>query len=118
MSDDLFLDVPNEYETRFDVNTLRHVHLMVANHAVRYLKGSAKYGIKYEANQKTNLEGYVESYWEGSSIDSKSTSSCYFSMRSGVISWFSRVESCMALSTIEAKYVATCSAIWEVVCFF
>ena len=43
----------------FAVNTLRHVHLMVAKHAVRYLKGIVDYGLKYEANQKINLEGYV-----------------------------------------------------------
>ena len=36
----------------FDVNTLRHVHLMVAKHVVRYLKGTVDYGIKYEVNQK------------------------------------------------------------------
>ena len=30
----------------FAVNTLRHVHLMVAHHAVRYLKGTIEYGIK------------------------------------------------------------------------
>ena len=30
----------------FVVNTLRHVHLMVAKHAVRYLKGTVEYGIK------------------------------------------------------------------------
>ena len=36
----------------FVVNTLRHVHLMVAKHAMRYLKGTVNYGIKYEANQK------------------------------------------------------------------
>ena len=47
----------------FVVNTLRHVHLMVSNHAVRYLKGTVEYGLKYEANQKTNLEGYVDSDW-------------------------------------------------------
>ena len=41
----------------FDVNTLsqflmdpRHVHLMVAKHAVRYLKGTFDYRLKYEAN--------------------------------------------------------------------
>ena len=34
----------------FAVNTLRHVHLMVAKHAVRYLKGKVDYGIKYEVN--------------------------------------------------------------------
>ena len=34
----------------FAVNTLRHVHLMVAKHGVRYLKGTVDYGLKYEAN--------------------------------------------------------------------
>ena len=45
----------------FAVNTLRHVHLMVAKHAVRYLKGTVEYGLKYATNQKINLEGYVDS---------------------------------------------------------
>ena len=47
----------------FTVNTLRHVHLMVAKHAVRYLRGIVDYGLKYEANQKINLEGFVDSDW-------------------------------------------------------
>ena len=47
----------------FVVNTLRHVHLMVSKHAVRYLKGTIDYGLKYEVNQKINLEGYVDSDW-------------------------------------------------------
>ena len=34
----------------FVVNTLRHVHVMVARHAVRYLKDTVDYGLKYEAN--------------------------------------------------------------------
>ena len=81
----------------FDVNTLSqfltdliHVHLIVAKHIIRYLKGTVDYGIKYEANQKINLEGYVDSDWEGSYIDGKSTLRCCFSMGSGVIFWFSR----------------------------
>ena len=102
----------------FVVNRLRHVHLMVANHAVRYLRGIVDYGFKYEVNQNINLEGYVDLDWEGSAINRKSTLGCCFSMRSGVISWFSRKQSCMKLSTNEEKYVVTCSAICEVVCFF
>ena len=41
----------------FAVNTLsqfltdpRHVHLIVAKHILRYLKGTVDYGLKYEAN--------------------------------------------------------------------
>ena len=42
---------------------LRHVHLMVSKQAVRYLKGTVDYGLKYEVNQKINLEGYMDSNW-------------------------------------------------------
>ena len=79
----------------FVVNTLsqfltdpRNVHLIAGKHILRYLRGTVDYGLKYGASQKINLEGYVDSYWAGSSIDRKSTSRCYFSMGSSVISWF------------------------------
>ena len=109
----------------FALNTLiqlltdsRHVHLIAANHILRYLRVTVDYGLKYEANQKINLEGYVDSDWEGSVIDRKNTSGCCFSMGSSVISWFSRKQSYVVLSIVKEKYVATCLAICEVVCFF
>ena len=99
----------------FAVNTLsqfltypRHVHLIAAKHILRYVRGIVDYGLKYETNQKINLEGYEDSYWESSAIDRKSSSRCYFSMGSSVISWFGRMESCMALSTTKENDVATC----------
>ena len=106
----------------FVVNTLsqfltdpRHVHLIDANHILRYLKVTVNYGLKYDVNQKINLEGYVESDQEGNSIDNKSTSGCFFSMGSGMISWFNRKQSCMAPSIAEAEYVAACLASCEAV---
>ena len=47
----------------FTVNTLRHVDLMAAKHAVRYLNGTVEYGLKYDTNHKTNLHGYVDLDW-------------------------------------------------------
>ena len=71
----------------FTVNTLsqfltdpRHVHLIIAKHILRYLRGTVDYGLKYNVNQKINLEGYVDSDWAGSAINRKSTLGCYFSM--------------------------------------
>ena len=94
----------------------RHVHLTTAKHILRYLRGTIDYGLNNEMNQKINPEGYVDSYWEGSAcIDRKSTSRSCFSMGLGVISWFSRKKSCVALSTAEAEYVAACSTSCEVV---
>ena len=94
---------------------LIHVHLVVEKHVLRYLKGIVDYGIKYDVNHKINMHGYVDSDWEGSAIDRKSTSRCCFSMGSGVISWFSRKQSYVALSTAKAKYVAPCSSSYEAV---
>ena len=90
------------------VSYSRHVHLIAANHILRYLKGIVDYGLQYETNQNINMEGYVDSDWAGSAINRKSTSRCYFSIGSSVISWFGMMDSCMALSTTEEKYVATC----------
>ena len=58
---------------------------------------------------------FVDLDWVGSAIDRKSTSRCYFSMGSSVISWFSRKQSCLALSTTEVEYVVACSASCEAV---
>ena len=53
----------------FTVNTLiqfltdpRHVHLVVAKHVFRYLKGTMDYGLKYVVNRNINLHDYVDLY--------------------------------------------------------
>ena len=91
----------------------RHVYLIAAKHILRYLRGTVDYGLNYEVSQKINLEGYVDSDWAGSAIDRKSTSGCCFSMGSGVISWFSRKQSYVALSTDEVEYVAACLSSYD-----
>ena len=75
--------------------------MIAAKHILRYLKGTIDYGLKYDTNQKINLEGYVDSDWASSAVDRKSTSGCCFSMGLGVISWFSRKQSYVALSTLK-----------------
>ena len=64
----------------FDVNTLSqfltdsiNAHLIAAKNILRYLKGIVDHWLEYEENQKTNLEGYVDSDWAGSAIDKKRT---------------------------------------------
>ena len=94
---------------------LRNVHLIATKHILRYLRVTIDYGVKYKANQNINLEFYVDSDSTGSAIYRKSTSWCCFSMGSGAISWFSKKKSCVAMSTAEAEYVASCSPICEAV---
>jgi hypothetical protein len=106
----------------FAVNTLsqflvepRHVHLVAAKHVMRYLKGTLDFGLRYDGDHDFTLSGYTDSDWAGSVSDRKNTSGCYFSLGSTVISWQSRKQSSIALSTGEAEYIVVCSASCEAI---
>ena len=83
---------------------------------LRYVKGTKRFGILYIASEYSDLIGYTDSDWVGSVDDRKSTSGYVFHMGSGAISWASKKQSIVALSTAEAEYVAAtaaaCQAVW------
>ena len=60
--------------------------------------------------------GYTNSNWEGCVSDRKCTSSCCCGFGSTVVSWFSRKQKSVALSFVEAEYMAasqaSCEALW------
>ena len=97
----------------FAVNTLsqyliqpRRVHLVAAKHVMRYLKGTIDFGLYYDNSHEYRLYGYKDADWDGSILDRKSTSGGCYSLGSAMISWFSRKQSSVALSTAEAEYIA------------
>jgi hypothetical protein len=99
----------------FEVNTLsqflvqpRRVHLVAAKHVMRYLKGTMDYGLRYDGD--FTLIGYTDADWAGSVTDAKITSRCCFNLGSAMISWQSRKQSSISLSTVEAEFIAACSA--------
>ena len=55
---------------------------------------------------KPILEGYVDVNWAGDLDGRKSTSVYLFTFAGGAVSWQSRLQKCVALSTIEAEYIA------------
>ena len=61
------------------------------------------------------LHGFSDSDWEGSAQDQKSTSGFCFSMGSAVVSWSSRKQGSVALSTIEAEYISASGASREAI---
>jgi hypothetical protein len=81
----------------FVMNTLsqllvepRHVHLVVAKHVMRYLKGTIYCGLDYDGDHDFTLSGYTDVDWAGSVSERKITSGCCFSLGSAMISWQSR----------------------------
>ncbi|MCI78826.1 gag-pol polyprotein, partial [Trifolium medium] len=52
------------------------------------------------------LIGYCDTDWDGSADDRKSTSGACFFLENNLISWFSKKQNCVSLSTAEAEYIA------------
>lgn len=91
-------------------------HLKVARRILRYLKGTIDLGLFYSSYDDFNLVGYCDSDYAGNVNDRESTSGFMFFLGGSVISWSSKKQSIVTLSTCEAEYVAstscTCHAIW------
>ncbi|XP_071928176.1 secreted RxLR effector protein 161-like [Coffea arabica] len=61
------------------------------------------------------LRGYTDADWSGDLDEWKSTSGYVFLLNNGVISWSSKKQTCIALSTMEAKFIAYATAIQEAI---
>ena len=75
---------------------------------LRYLKGSSDMVLCYGC-MDVQLLGYADSDF-ASDVDSRSTIDYVFTLRSGAVSWVSRLQKIVAMSTIEAEYVTTTEA--------
>jgi hypothetical protein len=101
----------------FSMNTLsqymvepRRVHLIIEKHVLRYLKGTVDYGLRYTSDREIRLQGYANSDWVGSVANQKSTSRCCFNLGLAMISWLSKKQTSVALTTAKAEYITACSA--------
>jgi hypothetical protein len=91
----------------------RQTHWIAAKHVLRYLRGTVGYGLRYASSVDLRLQGYVDGDWAGSAVDRKSTSGCCFTLGSAMVSWCSRKQSSVALSTAKAEYIALSVAVRE-----
>jgi hypothetical protein len=91
-------------------------HWNAVKRVLRYLKGTANMGITFDANDKDKtLLGYTDADWAGDSSDRKSVSGFVFFMGGHTVSWGSKKQSCVSLSTMEAEFVALARATQEMI---
>ena len=96
------------------VSKLAHVmaspgptHYRRALYVLRYLKGTMELGIKYSKREISNvLEAYTDADYAGCPDTYRSTSGYVCVLNGGPVSWMSKLQQTVAVSTTEAEYMA------------
>jgi hypothetical protein len=84
----------------------KECHLVVIKRILRYLVSTPCFGFWYPKGSTFNLIGYSDSDYAMCKVDRKSTSgTCQFLGRS-LVSWSSKKQTSVALSTAKVEYVA------------
>lgn len=87
---------------------------MAAKRVLRYLKSTKDATLEYK-NDAERLLGFSDADWAGDISTRRSTTGYVFLYAGGAISWGSRLQHCVTLSSMESEYVALGEASQEVV---
>jgi hypothetical protein len=99
-------------------------HLEAAKRVFRYLKKTLGLGLVYRSSaslpdhpeiQPNVLWGYVDSDWAGCPDSRRSTSGFVFMLNGAAISWRSKRQPTVALSSAEAEFISASSMVQEVI---
>jgi hypothetical protein len=90
---------------RFQANP-KEVHLRAVKRIMRYLVYTPKFGIWYPKGSTFDLIGYSDANYARCKIDRKRTSGACQFLRRSLVSWASKKQNSIALSTAEAEYIA------------
>jgi hypothetical protein len=80
-------------------------HLSAVKRILRYLKYTPNIGLWYPKGARLQLVGYSDSDYTGCKIDRKSTSGGYHLLGRSLVSWSSKNQNSVDLSTAEAEYI-------------
>lgn len=97
------------------------VHLQAAKGVCRYIKGTADYGITYCGSRGSSSDisslqpplGYCDADYAGDIDTRRSTTGYVFVLCGGAISWQSKRQPTVAVSTAEAEYMSAAAAVKE-----
>lgn len=99
----------SQYNNCFDQTHWKH-----AKRILKYLKKTKSYCIKY-SSEETELQCYVDADWASNILDRKSFTGYCFKMCGSVISWQTKKQTTVALSSTEAEYMAISEACREAI---
>lgn len=117
----LYLSQGTRPDISYAVNTLSRFnanpemqHWVTLKRIFRYLKFTQDYMLTYKKDSKeASLYGYCDADWAGDEGDRRSCTGYVFIHQGGAISWNSRRQPTIALSTTEAEYMSLSSCTQE-----
>ncbi|MGV7994806.1 Ty1/Copia family ribonuclease HI, partial [Mycobacterium kansasii] len=90
-------------------------HLIAVKRIIRYVASTLNIGLWYPYETNVQLAGYSDADWAGNLDDRKSTSGGCFFIGNCLVSWFSKKQNSISLSTAEAEYIAAGNACTQLV---
>ena len=86
----------------------RQQYWVAAKHILKYLKGTSHYELRYQKSEELGILAYSDADWASDQSDRRSTTGfCfYLSKESSPISWKSKKQPTVVLSTYESEYMA------------
>ena len=103
---------------RFQANP-KESHLTCVKRILRYLEGTQELGLWYPRGNQEFLWAYSDSDHAGYKTDRKSTSGQCAFLGGCLVSWASKKQTCVSLSSTEAEYIAAascCASFWKNTC--
>eukprot|EP00253_Pinus_taeda_P018448 PITA_18448 len=107
---------PKRQEQEEDMSRVPYVS---AIGSLMYLHGTSDYGLCYQGrpglDRALDIRGFVDANWAGDLDQRRSTNGYVFNLFGGAVSWMSKKQFVVALSTTEVKYMAATHARKEAV---
>ena len=82
-------------------------HLNAVKRIIKYVSGTSDYRVWYTSETTLSIYSYSNADWAGCVDDRKSTSGGCFFVTGNLVSWHSKKQNCVSLSTTEAEYITT-----------
>ncbi|XP_036340281.1 secreted RxLR effector protein 161-like [Rhagoletis pomonella] len=99
--------------SRFN-NNYGRCHWTAAKRVLRYLKGTINKKLIFTGNHE-DIKGFCDADWASDVDERKSMSGYVFTMQGAAISWSSKKQKTIALSSTEAEYMSLVSAVQEAI---
>ncbi|XP_075633316.1 secreted RxLR effector protein 161-like [Castanea sativa] len=84
-------------------------HVTIVKRIIKYVKSTSNYVVWYDKDTNEVLAWYFDAYRASNVDDHKSTSSGCFYLGNNIVSWMSKKQNSISLSTVEAEYIAASS---------